>query len=57
MKKETILVWKKEVYSKSHKSKEIYYEFKTTLGYFNHKVFIMGNFKVVCPIKNITKQK
>ena len=45
MKKETILVWKKEVYSKSHKSKEIYYEFKTTLGYFNHKVFIMGNFK------------
>ena len=30
MKKETILVWKKEVYSKSHKSKEIYYEFKTS---------------------------
>ena len=45
MKKETILVWKKEVYSKSHKSKEIYYEFKTALGRFNHKVFIMGNFK------------
>ena len=45
MKKETILVWKKEVYSKSHKTKEIFYKFKTALGYFNHKVFIMGNFK------------
>lgn len=40
MKKETILVWKKEVYSKSHKSKEIYYEFKTTLGYFGKATLI-----------------
>ena len=45
MKRETILVKKKEVYSKSHRSKEIYYEFKTALGYFRTKVAILGNFK------------
>ena len=52
MKKETILVWVKEVYSKSHKSKEIFYEFKTALGYFNYRVFIMGNFKRCVSDKN-----
>lgn len=45
MKRETILVKKKEVYSRSHRSKEIYYEFKTALGYFRTKVAILGNFK------------
>lgn len=52
MKKETILVRKKEVYSKSHKSKEILYEFKTALGYFYTKVFIMGCFKGCVSDKN-----
>ena len=45
MTRETILVKKKEVYSRSHRSKEIYYEFKTALGYFRTKVPILGNFK------------
>lgn len=52
MKKETILVWVKEVYSKSHKSKRIFYEFKTALGYFNYEVSVLGNFKRCVSDKN-----
>lgn len=52
MKKETILVWVKVVYSKSHKSKRIFYEFKTALGYFNYDVSVLGNFKRCVSDKN-----
>lgn len=45
MKNNTILVRKKVVYSKSHKSKKELYEFKTILGYFDDSVSILGNFK------------
>ncbi|GAB6977129.1 hypothetical protein [Prevotella falsenii] len=52
MKKETILVWKKEVTSNSHKSKRVYYKFKTKIGWFEYSVYVEGNFRGVVADKN-----
>lgn len=47
MKKETILVWKKEVTSNSKKSMEVFYLFKTKIGTLKIRRFVMGNFRGV----------
>lgn len=47
MKKETILVWVKEVTSNSKKSKEVFYLFKTKIGTLKIRRFVMGNFRGV----------